>query len=163
MKRKKDRCLKDLHRVQALLRGFQDLAWVQVNTQYPRFRSGRHMRGQLWTEFVRELSQPGVEMAVFCVCGDDVLDLYETVDDWSVVVGRIVAPARIDEIIRKKQSESRGKIVRATLHDQYAGMSSTEVRKALNARSEVVLHQMCSADVASYLWSIPVRELYDDS
>ena len=102
-------------------------------------------------------------MAVFCVCGDDVIDRYETLDDWSVVVGRIGAPARIDEIIRKKRSESRGKIVRATLHDEYAGMSSTKVRKALNARSEEVLHQMCSADVASYLWDIPVTELYADS
>ena len=34
VKRKKDPCLKDVHRIQALLRGFQDLAWVQVNTQY---------------------------------------------------------------------------------------------------------------------------------
>ena len=165
VKRKKDRCLKDVHRIQALLRGFQDLTWVQVNTQYPRFRSGRHMRGQLWTEFVRELSQPPGEMAVFCVCGDDVVVLYETVDDWSIVAGRSGVPARIDEIIQKKQSESRGhgKIMRATLHDEYGGMSSTKVREALNARSKEVLHQMCSADVASYLWDISVTELYDNS
>ena len=58
VKHKKGQCLKDQHRVQALLRGFQDLAWVQVNTQYPRFRSGRHMSGQLWKEFARELSHP---------------------------------------------------------------------------------------------------------
>ena len=148
MKHKKGQCLKDLHRVQALLRGFQDLAWVQVNTQYPRFSSGRHMSRQLWKEFAQELSQPqGEKWAVFCVCGDDVVERYETVD----------------EIIRKKRSESRGKIVRATLHDEYAGMSSTKVREALNARSKEVLHQMCSADVASYLWDIPVTELYDES
>ena len=166
VKCKKGRCLKDLHRVQALLRGFQDLAWVQVNTQYPCFRSGRQMSWGLWRKCARELSQPGVEMAVFCVCGDDVVDRYETVDDWSVVVGRIDAPARIDEIIRKKRSESRGrggKILRAALNDEYANMSSTEVRAALNARSREKLDQMCSADVASYLWDIPETELYVDS
>ena len=104
-------------------------------------------------------------MAVFCVCGDDVVVRYETVDDWSVVVGRSGAPTRIDEIIQNKQSESRGhgKIMRATLHDEYGGMSSTKIREALKARSKEVLHQMCSADVASYLWDIPVTELYDDS
>ena len=53
--------------------------------------------------------------------------------------------------------------MRATLHDEYAGMSSTKVREALNARSKEVLHQMCSADVASYLWDIPVTELYDEA
>ena len=105
-------------------------------------------------------------MAVFCVCGDDVVGRYKTVDDWSVVVGRIHAPARIDEIIQKKRSESRGrggKILRAALNDEYANMSSTEVRGALNARSREKLDQMCSADVASYLWDIPETELYVDS
>ena len=169
VKHKKGQCLKDLHRVQALLRGFQDLkAWVQVNTQYPRFSSCRDMSRQLSKEFARELCGDDVvgdDWAVFCVCGDDVVERYETVDDWSVVVGRIDAPARIDEIIQKKCSEPRGhgKIMRATLHDEYAGMSSTKVREALNARSKEVLHQMCSADVASYLWDIPVTELYDES
>ena len=167
VKHKKGQCLKDQHRVQALLRGFQDLAWVQVNTQYPRFSSGRHMSRQLWKEFARELSQPqGEKWAVFCVCGDDVVERYETVDDWSVVVGRNGAPARIDEIIQKKRSESRGrggKILRAALNDEYANMSSTEVRAALNARSREKLDQMCSADVASYLWDIPETELYVDS
>ena len=126
------------------------------------------MSRQLSKEFARELCGDDVvgdDWAVFCVCGDDVVERYETVDDWSVVVGRIDAPARIDEIIQKKCSEPRGhgKIMRATLHDEYAGMSSTKVREALNARSKEVLHQMCSADVASYLWDIPVTELYADS
>ena len=166
VKHKKGRCLKDVHRVQALLRGFQDLAWVQVNTQYPRFRSGRHMSGQLWKEFARELSRPRPAMAVFCVCGDDVVERYETVD----------------EIIRKKRSESRGHgveilraavndeyantsstILRAALNDEYANMSSTKVRAALNAHSREKLDQMCPADVASYLWDIPETELYADS
>ena len=47
------------------------------------------MSRQLWKEFARELSQPrGEQWAVFCVCGDDVVERYETVDDWSVAVGR---------------------------------------------------------------------------
>ena len=167
MKHKKGQCLKDQHRVQALLRGFQDLAWVQVNTQYPRFSSSRHMSRQLWKEFAQELSQPqGEKWAIFSVCGDDVVERYETVDGWSVVVGRNGAPARIDEIIEKTRSESRGRggeILRAALNDEYANMSSTEVRAALNARSREKLDQMCSADVASYLWDIPETELYVDS
>ena len=104
-------------------------------------------------------------MAVFCVCGDDVVERYKTVDEWSVVVGRIDDPARIDEIIQKKRSESRGrgKVMRATFNDQYARMSSTKVREALHARSEEALHQICSDDVASYLWDITVAELYANS
>ena len=138
--------------------GFQDLAWVQVNTTYPRFYSGRNMLKRLWREFDQERSQRVVKMEVFCVCGDDVVERYHDVAEWFVVVGRTGATDLVNEIIQTKQGE--GMILRATLSDEYCRMSSTDVRRALSERSEGLLRQLCPASVATYLWEQSGANLY---
>ncbi len=96
-------------------------------------------------------------MEIFPVCGDDVVERYGDVDEWSVVVGRTGATV-VNEIIQTKQGE--GMILRATLSDEYCRMSSTDVRRALSERSEGLLRQLCPASVATYLWEQSGANLY---
>ena len=160
VERKKGQCLKDIHRVQALLLGFQDLPWVQINTQFPRFKNSNQMRNQLWWEFCEERSHPDGEIAVFCLCGDDVVERYNYVDDWSVVVGRTATPTFVDQVIQKKQVQGRGKVIRANMADKFFSMSSTIVRTALLDRSYDVLQESCPSAVTSYLCELSASSMY---